>query len=54
MDAQTYRELVLKRVDALTNAWVDYNPNEPESWRAMNRAIAALVNAAEIEISGVV
>lgn len=51
MDAQAYRELMLQRVNTLTEAWVEYNPNEPGSWRDMNRAIAALVNAAEVEIT---
>lgn len=53
MTAQQYRELMLQRVNALTDAWIEYNPNEPDSWRAMNRAVAALVNAAEIEVLSV-
>ena len=51
MTAQQYRELMLQRIDVLTDAWIEYNPNEPDSWLAMNSAVAALVNAAEIDIN---
>ena len=51
MTAQQYRELMLQQVDVLTDAWIEYDPNKLKSWRAMNRAVAALVNAAEIEIT---